>query len=54
MKKENTLRENKPQEKDKYASYRNAAKDQKDRPTNFTETGKKLLSLLKGKEMCIF
>lgn len=53
MKTKNTLRENKPQKKDKYASYRNAAKDQKDRPTNFTETGKKLLSLLKGKELAV-
>ena len=56
MKTKNTLRENKPQKKDKYASYRNAAQDQKDRPTNFTETGKKLPSspMSVAKRRCLF
>ncbi len=53
MKVKNTSAENKPQNKDKYASYRNAAQDQKDRPADFTATAKKLLSLLKGKELAV-
>ena len=38
---------------DKYASYRNKAKDSKDKPQNLTVTAKKLFSLLKGKEVAV-
>ena len=38
---------------DKYASYRNKAKDSKDKPENLTSTAKKLFSLLKGKEAAV-
>ncbi len=47
------IRENKSVKADRYASYRNAAKDQKDKPANFTATAKKLFSLLKGKELAV-
>ena len=39
--------------RDKYAAYRNKAKDSKDKPANFWGTMKKLLSLLKGKEIAV-
>lgn len=39
--------------RDKYAAYRNKAKDSKDKPANFWGTMKKLLSLLKGREVAV-
>ena len=39
---------------DKYAAYRDKRRDNKEKPTNFLGTGKKLLSLLKGKEVAVF
>ena len=38
---------------DKYAAYRDKRRDNKEKPTNFLGTGKKLLSLLKGKEIAV-
>ena len=39
---------------DKYAAYRDKRRDNKEKPANFLGTGKKLLSLLKGKEVAVF
>ena len=39
--------------RDKYAAYRDKARDSKDKPANFWGTMKKLLSLLKGKEVAV-
>ena len=39
---------------DKYAAYRDKRHDNKEKPANFLGTGKKLLSLLKGKELAVF
>ena len=39
---------------DKYAAYRDKRHDNKEKPANFFGTGKKLLSLLKGKELAVF
>ena len=39
---------------DKYAAYRDKRRDNKEKPANFLGTGKKLLSLLKGKEIAVF
>ena len=39
---------------DKYAAYRDKRRDNKEKPANFLGTGKKLLSLLKGKELAVF
>lgn len=38
---------------DKYASYRDKNRDNKEKPADFMATGKKLLSLLKGKEIAV-
>ena len=38
---------------DKYEAYRDKRRDNKDKPANFWGTGKKLLSLLKGKETAV-
>ena len=38
---------------DKYAAYRDKRQDNKEKPANFIGTGKKLLSLLKGKELAV-
>ena len=38
---------------DKYASYRDPRKNSKEKPTDFMATAKKLLSLLKGKELAV-
>lgn len=38
---------------DKYAAYRDKKRDSKDKPADFLATGKKLLSLLKGKELAV-
>lgn len=38
---------------DKYAAYRDKRRDNKEKPANFLGTGKKLLSLLKGKEVAV-
>ncbi len=38
---------------DKYAAYRDRSHDNKEKPANFLGTGKKLLSLLKGKELAV-
>ena len=38
---------------DKYASYRDKNSDNKEKPADFMATGKKLLSLLKGKEIAV-
>lgn len=38
---------------DKYAAYRDISHDNKEKPANFLGTGKKLLSLLKGKELAV-
>ena len=43
----------KPVKRDKYAAYRNKAKDSKDKPADFGATMKKLLSLLNGKEIAV-
>ena len=39
---------------DRYAAYRDKRRDNKEKPANFLGTGKKLLSLLKGKEIAVF
>ena len=38
---------------DKYAAYRDKRNDNKEKPSNFWGTGKKLLSLLKGRELAV-
>ena len=38
---------------DKYAAYRDKKRDSKDKPADFLATGKKLFSLLKGKELAV-
>ena len=39
--------------RDKYAAYRDKSRDSKEKPANFWGTMKKLLSLLKGKEVAV-
>ncbi len=39
--------------RDKYAAYRDKSRDSKDKPANFGGTMKKLLALLKGKEVAV-
>ena len=42
------------QKADKYAAYRDKKHDNEEKPSNFWGTAKKLLSLLKGKEVAVF
>ncbi len=53
MKTKKMSKENKLIKTDKYASYRDSAKDQKEKPSDFFATARKLLSLLKGKEITV-
>ena len=47
----NIKKKDKTAKTDKYAAYRDKTRDNKEKPANFMGTAKKLLSLLKGKEI---
>lgn len=47
------VKEKKITKADKYAAYRDSSQNEKEKPSNFFHTAKKLLSLLKGKEVAV-
>lgn len=49
-----SLKENKITKTDKYAAYRDSSQNEKEKPSDFFQTAKKLFSLLKGKEAAVF